>query len=147
MTTYIPNPKILDFIRREKYAVISSVNQAGQSESALIAFSETESYEIIFMTNEKTRKIQNILLNPNVSIVVGFDPEVLTSIQMEGVARVLLLESAGEYADIHYQKQPGSLAHKKTPGECIVVINLLWARYTNYSPKQTEVFEEHFDVD
>lgn len=147
MTPHRPNPIILDFIKSKKYAVISSVNQAGQPESALVAFSETNNYELIIMTSETSRKVQNIVLNPNVSIVVGFDSDELTSIQLEGVARVLSLESAQDYTDIYYAKQPGSKKHRDLEGECVVVINLLWARYTNYSATPTEMFEEHIDVD
>lgn len=138
--------KILEFIKDERYAVISSVNEAGQPESALVAFSETDTLELIFMTNQMTRKISNILINPNVAVVIGFGSEKLTSVQIEGVARAIPLDSAGEYADIHYTKQPISKEHANEPGACIVVINSLWARYTNYKSKPTEVTEEHFEI-
>lgn len=138
--------KILDYIKDEKFAVISSINEASQPESALVAFSETDSLELLFMTNQNTRKISNILLNPNVAVVIGFGSEKLISIQIEGVARVISLDAAGEYADIHYSKQSGSKEHANIPGECIVVITCLWARYTNYKSKPSEVREEYFEV-
>lgn len=125
---------------------MSSANRANQSESALVAFSETEKLEIIFATNKNSRKVKNILLNPNVSVVIGLGDDRLTSIQIEGVARVINLKNAGEYAKIHYAKHPILLEHKDDPGECFIVINPLWARYTNYGSLPVEIFEEHFDA-
>ncbi len=139
--------KIYNFIKNEKYAVISTVNEASQPESALVAFSETENLEIIFATSDKTRKLQNILLNPNVSVVIGWDPDELTTVQYEGTARVLPMEMAGEYADIHYNKQPGSRDHIDKPGECFVVITPVWTRFTDYGSHPEEIFEEHFGAD
>ncbi len=139
--------RIYNFIKNEKYAVISSVNEAGQPESALVAFSETENLEIIFATGDTTRKVQNILLNPNVSVVIGFDEEELTSVQYEGTARVLPMEVADEYAAIHYEKQPGSREHKDKLGECFVVITPVWARFTDYGSHPGEIFEVHFNAD
>lgn len=139
--------RIYNFIKNEKYAVISSVNEAGQPESALVAFSETENLEIIIATGDTTRKVQNILLNPDVSVVIGFDEEELTSVQYEGTARVLPMEVAGDYAEIHYEKQPGSREHKDKPGECFIVITPVWARFTDYGGHPGEIFEVHFNVD
>lgn len=139
--------RIYNFIKNEKYAVISSVNEAGQPESALVAFSETENLEIIIATGDTTRKVQNILLNPDVSIVIGWDEEELTTVQYEGTARVMPMEVAGEYANIHYEKQPGSRAHKDKPGECLIVVAPVWARFTDYGNHPEEIFEVHFHAD
>ncbi len=138
--------KLYDFIKSEKYAVVSSTNRAGQPESALVAFSESQKPELVFVTNKNSRKIKNILLNPNVSIVIGLGDEHLTTVQFEGVARVVKMESAGEYAEGHYAKHPILLQHKDDLDECFVVISPVWARYTNYSTLPVEVYEEHFDA-
>lgn len=137
--------KLYDFIKTEKYAVVSSTNRAGQPESALVAFSENEKLELVFATSKNSRKIKNILLNPNVSIVIGLGDEHLTTVQFEGVARVINMENAGEYAEGHYAKHPILLQRKDDPEECFVVINPTWARYTNYSTLPVEIYEDHFD--
>jgi pyridoxine/pyridoxamine 5'-phosphate oxidase len=143
----VQQQRIYNFVKDQKYAVVSTVNEAGQPESALVAFSETDSLELIFATGEHTRKVQNLLLNPNVAVVIGWDPDELTTVQYEGVARVLPMEMAGEYAGIHYEKQPGSREHQDKPGECFVVISPVWARYTDFGNHPEEIFEEHFGID
>ena len=138
--------KLYDFFKSEKYAVVSSVNKAGHPESALVAFSENEKLEIVFATSKNSRKVKNILLSPNVSVVIGLGDEHLTSVQLEGVARVVSLKSAGDYAKTHYDKHPVLLQHKDEIGECFVVITPVWIRYTNYSVLPVEIFEEHIDA-
>lgn len=139
--------KIYQFIKSEKYAVISSINNASHPESALVAFSEKEDLEIVLASNQNSRKIQNILLNPNVSLVIGFGEDHLTSVQIEGTARVLQLEDAEEYVELHTQKRPEFKEFKKTEGECMVVVTPFWARYTSYASKPAEVFEEYYGAD
>jgi general stress protein 26 len=139
--------KIYQFIKSEKYAVISSINNASHPESALVAFSEKEELEIIFASNDSSRKIQNILLNPNVSLVIGFGKDHLTSVQIEGTARILKLEDAEEYVELHTQKQPEFKELIHNEGECVVVLTPFWARYTNYSSKTPEIFEEYYGAD
>lgn len=138
--------KLYDFIKSQKYAVVSSTNRAGQPESALVAFSENAKLELVFITSKNSRKVKNILLNPNVSVVIGLGDEHLTTVQLEGVARIINLKNAGEYATDHYAKHPILLHHKDDPEECFVVISPVWMRYTNYSTLPAEIYEDHFDA-
>ncbi len=139
--------KVLAFIEDEVYAVVSSSNRAGQPESALVGFSHTDNFEIVLATNQNTRKVQNILLNPNVSLVIGLGGEKYTSVQLEGIARVLPADQASEYAQDHYKKIPSAKKHMNVEGECFVVVIPSWARYTNYSVSPEEILEDYLDVD
>lgn len=139
--------KIIKFIKSEKYAVISSINNASHPESALVAFSEKDNFEIIFASNEKSRKVQNILLNPNISMVIGLGKDHMTSVQIEGTARVLKLDEAEEYIDLHTKKHPEFKELIKTPGECIIVVSPFWVRYTDVSNQPPEIFEEYYGAD
>lgn len=139
--------KIADFTERQPYCVVSTVNQASQPESALVAFSQTGQLELIFATNQHSRKCQNLQHNPNVAIVIGWDEDDLTTVQYEGVARIVMADQAAEYAEIHYAKQPGSLKHKNESEQCFVVVTPVWVRMTDYGMSPEEVIEEHFDAD
>lgn len=139
--------KIYDFIKNETYAVVSTTNRAGHPESALVGFSQTESLEIVFATQDKTRKIENILHNPNVAIAIGPGDKKYTGIQIEGSARVVRVEDADEYADAHYKKIPSARPHKEDEGECFVIVTPSWARYTDVGSKPEEVIEDYLDAD
>lgn len=130
---------IKKFIAKELHCVVSTVNNLSKPQSALVAFSETDDLEIVFATAEYTRKIINIKQNNNISIVIGLSGSV--SIQCEGFARVIPLGEAGEYAQNHYKKQPGSKEYLNRPGECFVVVKPNWFRYTDISSHPETVFE------
>jgi general stress protein 26 len=131
--------EIKKFIAKELHCVVSTVGSQSKPESALVAFSETEELEIVFATAEYTRKVINIQQNNNVSIVVGLGGSV--SIQCEGIAHVIEFDEAGEYAQSHYKKQPGSKEYLNRPGECFVVVKPNWFRYTDISSQPETVFE------
>lgn len=143
----MPKERIFELIKSNVYAVVSTSNRAGHPESALVGVSETENYELVFATNDNTRKIENIRNNPNVAIVIGGADGSLKSVQIEGVARIIAAEDALDYAENHYKKIPSAKDHFKDKGECFIVITPLWARYTSFDSKSPDIFEEHFDAD
>lgn len=131
--------EIKRFIAQELHCVVSTVSDLSKPQSALVAFSETEELEIVFATADYTRKTRNIQQNNHISIVIGLSGSV--SVQCEGIARVLALDKAGEYAQNHYKKQPGSREYLNRPGECFVVTKPSWFRYTDISRHPEKVFE------
>ena len=131
--------EIKKFIAKELYCVVSTVSDVSKPQSALVAFSETDELEIVFATAEYTRKVINIQQNNNISVVIGLSGSV--SIQCDGIARVIALDEAGEYAQNHYRKQPGSKDYLNRPGECFVVVKPNWVRYTDISSHPETVFE------
>ncbi len=64
---------VLDFIRKQKLAVISTVGNKGIPESAVLEFGETEKLELVFDTFTTSRKYKNLQTNKNVSFVIGWD--------------------------------------------------------------------------
>ncbi len=139
--------KIYELIKSNYFAVVSTVNRAGQPESALVGISQTESPELIFVTNVKTRKYENLQNNSNISLVIGGSDDSLQTLQIEGVARLILAKDVGEYSDIHYHKIPSARKHLHVEGEVFVIVTPLWARYTSYKESKPEIFEVDFDVD
>lgn len=141
------NKKIVDLIEQNVYAVVSSVNRAEQPESALVGVSQTPDLALVFASTEHTRKIGNLRLNPNIALVIGGSDGSRKSVQIEGTARVLTVQDAQPYLELHYKKIPSAKMHQHDGGECFVVVTPVWARYTDYSGTEPEVFEEHYDAD
>lgn len=79
----------LKFLREQRTAVISTVSPAGEPESAVITFIADDGFDLYFVTRKSSRKYKNILQSPKVSVVVGFDPEKPTTLQMQGVAETM----------------------------------------------------------
>jgi len=78
---------VYNFIRQHQLAVISTIGSNGKPEAALIGIAVSGNLDIIFDTLKTSRKYNNILSNPHIAIVVGWDND--TTIQYEGIAEVL----------------------------------------------------------
>ena len=76
---------LYDFILRHKLAVIATVSDNNKSESALMGITVTKDLKIIFDTSSKSRKYLNLMSNPSISLVIGWDNE--QTLQYEGIAK------------------------------------------------------------
>lgn len=80
--------KALEFLKSQRVAVISTVAENGDPQSAVVTFLVDDEFNIFFVTRKKSRKFANMMINPRVSVVVGFDPEHPSTIQMHGNAKM-----------------------------------------------------------
>ncbi len=89
---------ILDFIKKQKLAVISTITPKNTPQSAVLEFGETNNLEIIIDMFTSSRKYKNLQTNPNVSLVIGWDENI--TVQYEGVAQELIGDKAIEYKNV-----------------------------------------------
>ncbi|MBS1500606.1 MAG: pyridoxamine 5'-phosphate oxidase family protein [Bacteroidetes bacterium] len=124
---------VYQVIRQQKLAVVSSINSDGQPESALVGIAVSTSLEIIFDTVSSSRKYNNMISHPNVSLVIGWDDE--TTVQYEGVARVLGDDAnADDYREVYYAVWPDGRERAATwPGLVHIKITPKWIRYSNFN--------------
>ena len=137
--------KVLDFIKKKKLAVVSTINFKGISESALVAFSETDKLEIIFGTFKNTRKYKNLQNNKNISLVIGWDEEENITIQYEGLANEVKNKEFEECRIIQLNKNPNSKTYAFDKKQRYFKISPKWIRYSNLSKEIEEIFEIKFN--
>jgi general stress protein 26 len=122
--------KIYDFMKQYRLAVLSTVSTKNGPESALIGIAVSEKLEIIFDTVKTSRKYQNLLQNPSVAIVIGWDNE--TTVQYEGIATELNGPAAEYYKEIYFKVYPDGRERDKTwPHIVHFKITPKWVRYSN----------------
>ncbi len=128
---------VWSFIKKHSLAVLATTDGQGNPEAAVLAFAETEPFELIFNTSNTTRKYQNLRTNPRVAVVIGWDDG--QTVQCEGEARELKGEEEAKYKDIFYAKNPGSRIHEQMPDERHFDITPRWLRYSaiNQEPPTT----------
>jgi uncharacterized pyridoxamine 5'-phosphate oxidase family protein len=120
---------ILEFIKNCGLAVIATVTPENNSESALIGFGQTENLELIFGTNNTTRKYGNIMHNPQVSFVIGWDEG--QTVQYEGVVHELSGDEMESYKKIYFAKHPTARAYESDPRQRYFKVLPKWVRYTD----------------
>jgi ribonuclease HI len=131
--------QILNFIKKEQFAVISTVNVNGSPESALVAFSQTDDPFIILGTNVSTRKVDNLRTNKQVAIVFGFKPPI--SVQINGEAEILLNQEAEPYIKKHLKKYPQAIKYAHNPDQVWIRVKLLRMQHVDITTGQKQILE------
>jgi uncharacterized pyridoxamine 5'-phosphate oxidase family protein len=126
-------------MKRSKLAVLASINHLGRPESALIGVAFSEDLEIVFDTVKSSRKYKNILKNPLVAFVIGWEDE--STLQFEGIAHELHGEEGKKYKEIYFEAYPdGRQRNSNWPDIVHFVVRPKWIRYSNFLEPQ--VIEE-----
>lgn len=136
---------LLQFIRRHRFAVLSTVSVKNEPQSALVGIAATDAFEIIFDTVESSRKIPNIRKNQNVAFVIGgWTPGEERTVQYEGVA----YEPTGRDLDgakrVYYQVFPDGPTRLARPGLVYIKVRPTWIRFSNFKIDPPEIAEFNF---
>lgn len=131
--------RFYQFMDAHKLAVISTVNELGLPEAAVVGFGQTPKLEIIFGTNNTSRKYQNIMNDPHVAFVVGWDNG--ETIQYEGTARELSPKEHGLVDEYYSKKSQESAKHRKNPDNRYFLVTPSWIRYTDLKHKPWDIHE------
>ncbi len=133
---------IYEFIKHEHLCVISTVNKDGKPEGATMAYSETPDLKLIFSTSTKTRKYENLLNNPDVAVVIGWDFNKYVTVQYNGIAKMEEGEQKDTIRNIHITKNEESKKYAFDPENRYYIVEPKWIRY--WSVKENLKFELEF---
>ncbi|MDB5145831.1 MAG: Pyridoxamine 5-phosphate oxidase [Mucilaginibacter sp.] len=124
---------IYQFMRQQPLGIIATTNRANKPEAALIGVAVSFGLEIIFDTVKTSRKYHNILQNPKVALVIGWDNE--TTVQYEGIAEVLGNDIEAEnLKEVYYRAYPDGRERAETwPGLVHIKVTPQWLRYSNFN--------------
>lgn len=129
---------ILDFIKKQKLAVISTVGE-NKPESAVLEFGETDDLEIIIDTFTSSRKYKNLQTNKNVSFVIGWDEDI--TVQYEGIAEEVKGDEAKRYKQAYWSKNPKAQRWDSREGITYFKITPIWIRYSDLNKDPWDIFE------
>ena len=133
---------ILEFISRERLAVIATVSPEGNPHGAVLEFGQTEELEIIFDTFERSRKYQNIINDPRVAFTIGWDKDI--TVQYEGIAHELSGDELEQSKQFYFAKNPGAQKWENVSGIRFFKVEPTWVRYSDLNVDPWEVFEVTF---
>jgi pyridoxine/pyridoxamine 5'-phosphate oxidase len=123
--------EIFDIARSKRYLVVSSVNESGTPEAALMGFAWTHANEVIFDTLSTSRKAANLARNPATALVIGWDDNI--SLQIEWIARRPVGDDLASAKEAYFRAWPDGRARETWPNIAYVVVRPKWIRYSNYS--------------
>jgi pyridoxine/pyridoxamine 5'-phosphate oxidase len=123
--------EIFDIARSKRDLVVSTVNEAGAPEAALMGYAVTQENEFVFDTLSTSRKAINLARNPAAALVIGWDDNI--SLQIEGIARQPVGEDLASAKAAYFREWPDGRARENWPNIAYVVVQPKWIRYSNYS--------------
>jgi pyridoxine/pyridoxamine 5'-phosphate oxidase len=123
--------EIFDIARSKRYLIVSTVNDSGAPQAALMGFAWTRANEVVFDTLSTSRKAANLASNPIAALVIGWDDNI--SLQIEGLARRPLGDDLASAKEAYFRAWPDGRAREDWPNIAYVVVQPKWIRYSNYS--------------
>ena len=123
--------EVFDIAKRKRFLVVSTVNESGAPEAALMGFAVTEENEIVFDTLASSRKVVNLADNPAAALVIGWDGSI--SLQIEGLARRPVGDDLASAKAAYFRQWPDGRARETWPDIAYVVVKPKWIRYSNYA--------------
>ena len=123
--------EVFDIAKTKRYLVVSTVNESGAPEAALMGFALTPAKEVVFDTLSTSRKAVNLARNPAAALVIGWDENV--SLQIEGVARRPVGNDLASAKAAYFGEWPDGRARENWPNIAYVVVKPKWIRYSNYA--------------
>ena len=123
---------LYNFIKKQNLAVISTLSKDNKPEAALVGFAVSPDLEIVFDTVKTSRKYKNLLQNPSVAVVIGWDNE--TTAQYEGIATELSGGNAAYYKEIYFEVYKDGRERAETWSHIVhFKITPKWIRYSNFN--------------
>jgi pyridoxine/pyridoxamine 5'-phosphate oxidase len=117
------------FLRQHRFAVISTV-QDGAPQAALVGIAVTERLEIVFDTVTTSRKYANLVADPRVALVVGWD--VGQTVQAEGVADLPSGADLAACKRTYFALWPDGRERERWPDIAYVRVRPRWLRFSDY---------------
>jgi pyridoxine/pyridoxamine 5'-phosphate oxidase len=131
--------EVFDIARRKRFLVVSTVNESGAPEAALMGFALTQANEVVFDTLSTSRKAVNLTRNATAALVIGWDDGV--SLQIEGPARRPVGDDLASAKAAYFREWPDGRARENWPNIAYVVVKPKWIRYSNFAAAPPDVRE------
>lgn len=135
---------MLDYMRKHRLAVVSTVSAAGAPQAALVGVAVTDGLEIVFDTVSTSRKHGNLIADSRAAVTFSGPGE--QTLQLEGQAQPVDLHADRDlaYRETYYQVWPDGRARRAWPNISYWRITPKWIRYSDYDRGPLIVESEAF---
>jgi hypothetical protein len=122
------------FFSQHTLAALATVSKNNKPEVAIVEFSVLANLELIFDTYSTFRKYNNLLANPSIALVIGWDKNI--TVQYEGDTLELKGNELETCRNIHLKRFPDAIKFEQYFGMKYFKITPAWIRYldTNLFP-------------
>ncbi len=131
--------ELLAFIRPIQHVVLATVTPDEKPEAAVVGIVVTDALELFFDTSNRSRKCQNLRVNPNVAFVIGWDDS--QTVQYEGVADEPTGEELRKLKQLYFARFEQGPARESWPDITYFRVKPRWARYSDFRGAEANIVE------
>jgi pyridoxine/pyridoxamine 5'-phosphate oxidase len=128
----------LTFLRRHRLAVVSTVRD-GAPQAAVVGIAATDRLDIIFDTLSTSRKCANLIADPRVALVIGWDNE--QTVQIEGAADVPRGDELAACKQAYFAAWPDGREREKWSDIAYVRVRPRWMRFSDFGTAPPRIEE------
>jgi general stress protein 26 len=121
--------QVLEFIKSQTLAVLSTASPTGKAESAVMAIAVTDTWDILMSTESNTRKVINLKTNPFTSVLVGGVAS--PSVQLDGITTIYSGSDAKPIKQQIIAIHPDTAPYL-TPTSVYIKFTPTWYRYSDF---------------
>jgi general stress protein 26 len=134
--------ELFRFMAKHDLAVLASVSPPNGPQAAVMGIAVAAELEIVFDTLKTSRKYHNLILNPRIAFVIGWENE--TTVQYEGQAEELQGQARQLYKEIYFRKWPNGRERENWPDICYFKVKPTWIRYSDFNKGTYRIVEKEF---
>ena len=131
--------QLVEFIRDHRLAVESSLAPSGAPQAAVVGIAVSDRLELVFDTVTSSRKYQNLVRDPRVALVVGWDREITA--QIEGTADFPEADELERVREVYFARHPDGRSRLTWPGITHVRVRPTWIRYSDFNQTPAYIVE------
>ncbi len=120
---------LLPFLRAHRLAVVSTVRD-GAPQAAVVGIAVMDNLDIVFDTSNTSRKYANLVADPRVALVIGWDHE--QTAQIEGTADIPSGTELDACKQAYFEVWPDGREREKWPDIAYVRVRPRWLRFSDF---------------
>jgi PPOX class probable F420-dependent enzyme len=121
-------PNAIAKVRNAAFGVAATIGPQGGPQAAGVKMTATEDGQLLFATQDRSRKIENLRRDPRISAVVVDEG---WTVQLEGTATVAPPAECVALMDQYLAAFPEETARSASPGFLLVCVTSTWQRVTD----------------
>lgn len=129
--------ELVQFLRDQPWAVEATIDPSQGPQSAVIGVAVTEQLELIFDTLSTSRKHANLLRDPRIALVIGWDQA--RTVQYEGRADRPEGEALDRAKANYFARFSDGRDRERWPEIAYWIIRPTWIRYSDFTVQPAKI--------
>jgi pyridoxine/pyridoxamine 5'-phosphate oxidase len=131
--------ELIEFLRLHRLAVEASIAASGAPQAAVVGFAVSDRLELVFDTVISSRKFANLLRDPRVALVIGWDQE--RTAQIEGRVDFPSGAELERVREAYFVAYPDGRERLAWPGITHARVRPTWIRYSDFRQTPPKIVE------